>query len=123
MNFEVIGILEEGNVPQLQGACYVGSDQIAVPCEARDGAVPQEAHECGDARDESLRIISCAIFSKLHMLLKNGQLYTLKEEEQVRWAEVTKCQLETERLPLVFLVVPLGVMEVLGMTHLQALTN
>lgn len=67
-----------------------------------------------DAVDEALRYLSSSMFSTLHSLKKNNQLYTLKDKELGDWSEVIKCQFEKRRLSVLFQEVPLRVMEALG---------
>lgn len=56
------------------------------------------------------------MFGKLHALMENSQLYTLKGEDLSNLREVTNCQFETRRLPQVFCEMRLGVMDVPGVT-------
>lgn len=52
-----------------------------VPDEARYGTVARGALKCSDVVDGALCYIASAIFSKLHMMVENSQLYTLEDEE------------------------------------------
>lgn len=102
---------------------YAGSNWVGVPGEAGDGAVAKEALERSDVVQESLLYIACAIFSTLHTLEENSHMYMVKDEELSAWPEMTKCQWETGRFPLVFYEVLLRMTEVLDVTNSQALTT
>lgn len=78
--------------------------------------VPEDV-ERSDTVDEALLYLAYSMFSLLHSLAENGQLYVLKAEELVDWLEVTKYQLERGRLPTEFREVPLRVMEAFSISR------
>lgn len=98
----IIACREEVYAPQSQQTCYAGSKEVWVPGEAGDGATIQEVPETRGSVDEALCYILSAIFSKLHTLVENSQLYMLKYEELNDWPNVINCQFEESRLALCF---------------------
>lgn len=63
------------------------------------------------------------MFSKLYTLMENSQTYKLKDEELNGGTGLKESRLETGRLPLKLCEISFKVMEMLGVTSLQAPTT
>lgn len=60
---------------------FAGSDRAVLPSGTENGSVAQEAFDHSDVVQEALPYLIPSMFSRLHMLVKNSQLDTLREEE------------------------------------------
>lgn len=79
--YKNIGSRKAGYALQLQRACYAGSDRVMLQSETGDGAVAQEELDRSDAVHKPLASIESAMFSPLHTMVENSQLYVLRDEE------------------------------------------
>lgn len=61
--------------------------------ESEDGTLAQEALDWSDVVEKALCYNTTAMFSPVHMLVENVQLYMLIHEKQHDCPELTKCQL------------------------------
>lgn len=70
--------------------------------EIGDRIYALEALDCSEGVNEALCYIAFAMFSTLNTLVNKGHLQTSKDAGVSYRPNVTKCQLKTEVLPIVF---------------------
>lgn len=114
---EVIGGREQGYAQQVQRLGYTVGDRIGALGDAGGGVVVPEAVERSAVVDETLEYLASLMFNTLRSLVESNQLNTLKDDKLGECHEVTNCQFERAKLPVMFQKVPLRVMEVVVVTH------
>lgn len=107
---------------QLEKLCYMDT---AINCSLQTvDSVTQGTLDCSDLMELSSSYVANVEFEGVHNLLKDGKVFSLKEEEELAdWLEVIKCNARKGSRPLILKKVPSSRAEMLGVKRTQASTR
>lgn len=115
--FEIIGKCDQGSSLQLHDICNSEYDRVVAVGNTEDRVMTPEDFERSEAIDKALWHVAFLIFSELHPVAQHLQFYMLKDDKLEDCSELTKCQRDRGRLPVVFSEVSLRAMDASRVTN------